>query len=273
MSPDASDFIVTSIAGTFLPRLRRTHDRRRISVFAGPPGIGKSTALQHFKADQPWCVAIISVPPGPKGGLKPAAALQLAIEALGQLATSSRRERVPSGYIELRARLFSLVCEWAGLPAHEVRRDELEPAQFSPLTLIFDEAQNLSREAIETLRFLNDMTGGFSPLPLGLIFVGNNEFVLKSARGGQSVLSAAVADRALYTETFAYSDVTDDDLALFFEARGITDPTALRLVLGYFGGRLDRSFRRAADLAAELIEEAHNGPVTEKVVRLVLSPA
>ncbi|HEY3951666.1 ATP-binding protein [Phenylobacterium sp.] len=275
MSPEAlaPELIATSISRTFLPRLRRTHDRRRISVFAGPPGVGKSTSLRVFRAEAPWCIGMVSVPPGPRGGLKPAAVLHLAIEALMDLTRpSTLRDRLPSGFTELRHRLFGLVCEWAGLSTYDARRDGVEVGEFSPLTLIFDEAQNLSPEAIETLRFLNDAAGGFSPLPLGLIFVGNNEFVLKSDRSGHSVLSSAVADRALYTETYSYSDVTDDDLALFFEARGIVDPAALRQVIRYFGGgRADRSFRRAADLAAELLEEAGDGQVTEAVAREILS--
>ena len=41
MSPDR--YIATSISKTIVARMTRTHERRRISVFSGPPGIGKST--------------------------------------------------------------------------------------------------------------------------------------------------------------------------------------------------------------------------------------
>ncbi len=141
------------------------------------------------------------------------------------------------------------------------------------MTIVFDEAQNLSREAIEVLRFANDLHGGYSPFPIGMIFVGNNEFILKSDQRGQSVLSAAVADRALYNETYAYSDVTDDDLALFVEARGLTDPCALNLVIRHFATRGDRSFRRVADLLDDLSEEAGGESVTAASVRAVLGVA
>ena len=57
-----------------------------------------------------------------------------------------------------------------------------------PLTVIFAEAQNLAREAIEQLRFANDLRGGYSPFPLGLVFVGHREFVLKNDHRGASVL-------------------------------------------------------------------------------------
>jgi len=273
MSPERSAFVATSMMGTLLPRLRRTHQRRRIAVFSGPPGIGKSTALQAFHREQIGAVALVAVPPGQNGGLKPAAALYMAVEALDDLNAERFRERIPTGLVELRSRLYSGVCKWAGMPTSDVRRDGLDHSHFPPLTLIFDEAQNLSREAIEMLRFANDARGGFSPLPLGLIFVGNNEFVLKTDRNGQSVLTAAVADRALYAETFSYNDITDDDLALFFEARGVVDPAALELAVRHFGARSDRSLRRADDFASELAEEAAGAEVTPQIVRDVLALA
>lgn len=197
MSPESSEFVATSIVGHFIPRMRRAHQRGRIGVFSGPPGIGKSTAIERFRAEEEACVTVVSVPPGPRTGLKPVAAVQLAIEALRALDRDRDTARIPSSYVEQRAAVFNLVCRWAGLDPYRVRRGE--PVEHAPLTIIFDEAQNLSREAIEVLRFANDLKGGYSPFPLGLIFVGNNEFILKSDGRGQSVLSAAVADRALYT--------------------------------------------------------------------------
>lgn len=271
MLPSAPSFINTSIAAAFLPLLDATHRRRRISAFTGPPGIGKSTALEAFRSSEDWAISVVSVPPGPKSGLGSIAALQIAIEGLAGVIQPRFQDRVPSSRLELRNRLYSLICEWIGLGASEVRRDSVRPEDVPPLTLVFDEAQNLSREAIETLRYLNDATGNFSPFPVGLIFVGNNEFVLKSDARGQSTLSAAVADRALWIEDFKYTDVTDRDLELYLAAHGVMDPDAMALVIRCFGsGRRDRSFRRVNDLIAELIQEAGKGPVTAATVRCVL---
>jgi DNA transposition AAA+ family ATPase len=270
---EAGDYVATSIANTLIPRMRRTHERRRIAVFSGPPGIGKSTAIERFRADEDPCVAVVAVPPGPRTGLKPVAALQLAIEALRGLDIhGDSGSRIPASYAEQRSAMFNMVCRWAGIDPYRVRRAN-DPVEAASLTIVFDEAQNLSREAIEALRFINDAKGGFSPFPLGLIFVGNNEFILKSDRFGQSALSDAVADRALFSEAYAYSDVTDDDLILFLEARGLTAPEALRLTVRYFASRTNRSFRRVSDLLDELMEEAEGAFITATIARIVLHPA
>lgn len=67
--------------------------------------------------------------------------------------------------------------------------------------------------------------------------------------------------------------MTDDDLALFLEARASIDADALQLILRYFASRVDRSFRRAADLLDDLTDEAGGGPITAKAARDVLFPA
>jgi hypothetical protein len=67
-----------------------------------------------------------------------------------------------------------------------------------------------------------------------LVFVGNNEFSLSGATASESGISAAVADRALYLQTFDYDDVTDDDLALFIEARRELDAAAVAAVVRSF---------------------------------------
>jgi hypothetical protein len=274
MQPEQGGYVATSIVNAFIGRMRRTHERRRISVFSGPPGIGKTTAVEHFRAEYECNVVVVTVPPGPKGGLKVGAALQLVLEAIYDAAPHTFRETTPSNYVMLRGRMFAVIGQWVGLEGSRRERMERAEGYVPPHTIIFDEAQNLSREAIDVVRFLSDPKGGYSPLPIGLIFVGNNEFILKSTGGSQSVLSAAVADRALYTESLSYKDVSDDDLALFFEAGGLVDPAALQLVIRYFGaGRVDRSFRRAADLLDVLSEESSGEAITADVVRNLLSLA
>ena len=59
---------------------------------------------------------------------------------------------------------------------------------------------NLLRDALGVLRFWNDKDRCYSPFPIGLVFVGNNEFSLAPDSHGACVISAAVADRALYVE-------------------------------------------------------------------------
>lgn len=106
------------------------------------------------------------------------------------------------------------------------------------------------------------------------MFVGNNEFSLSGATASESVISAAVADRALYVQTFHYDDVTDDDLALFIEAQRDLDPCALAAIVRAFKApRAQRSLRRVGDLLAELDEIAGGGSVSAETVREALELA
>lgn len=249
--------------------MRRVHQQRRVGIFAGPPGIGKSTAIRSFRDEFEYCVGAVSVPPAGRGGIGAAAVLQLALDALYDLEDSAFRDSVLTAHAHLRSRIFNVIANVAGLDPGRLRKRGT-PEYAIPLTLVFDEAQNLSRQAIETLRFLNDGDGGYSPFPIGLVFVGNQEFALEESRRGESVLSAAVADRALYVETLSYSDVTDDDLALFIEGRCEIEPGALALLLDAFKRRPSRSFRRVSDLLADLQLEAGESPITTLHVADVL---
>lgn len=278
MSPEPPDVIMTSIIQKLIGKLDRTHQRRRISVFSGPPGIGKTTALKAFAAANEGQIIRVTIPKGSKGGATPTLVLQRVNEALEGLNGGLRRERRPTCRAELSACLFDNVCAWAEVRPSDAWRDGIDPAHVSPLTILIDEAQNLSPAAIEELRFTDDPANAYSPFPLGMAFVGNNEFVLSANNRGDSMLSEAFADRALYVEAFDYKDVRDDDLSLFFDALGISDPATLRLLLGYFRAshargsrRVNRSFRRVYDLAVELIEAAAGGSVTAEITREVLS--
>lgn len=266
------DLISTSIHRSLVTRIRRTHQLQGIAVFIGPPGIGKSTSLDAMREEEPYAFNVIVTPHGGEKGVSPRVALQLAIEGMERM-TESRRagDRIPTDLLELRSRLFAVIAEWAGVSASEARRDGLDRRLFAPLTFAFDEAQNLSRDALEMLRELNEARAGFSPLPVGLVLLGNDEFALKAGRGRQSIVSAAFANRARYFETLTYEHVTDEDLRLLFEARGIDDEAALDLILRHLrAGRRDRSFRRAGYLADDLQTEADGKPVTAVTVKAVL---
>jgi hypothetical protein len=198
--------------------------------------------------------------------------LQHALEAVRRL-SSSPALGIPSSIWELRSYLFRSFCEWAGLDSVDMRRRE-EPAEpEGRLTLVFDEAQNLSREAIEVMRFWNDADRCYAPFPVGLIFVGNSEFALAGS-ASESVISAAVADRALYLQTLDYDDVTDDDLRLMLEAHGGLEEGAVSALIRSFGGsRPIRSLRRLMDILEELEAYAGGGPITTPLVRPRLQAA
>lgn len=274
MSPSKpAEYVATSISRSIIARLERVHRLRGIRVYSGPPGIGKTTALRLFAQQHLGAVAVVTVPPGPKGGVGVVMAGHLIVEAiyktLGRIAPGG----LATNRIEQRSELFQAICDWANVPVNERRRG-LSGYDTAPLTIIFDEAQNLSREAIEMLRYLNDGDTGYSPVTVGLAFLGNNEFSLAVNADGGCVLTDAVRDRAGPPELLTYDHVTDDDISLFIDSRCAIADDALSLVVRYFARRPDRSIRRVADVVAELVDEAGDEtPITTTHVAAVLGLA
>jgi len=261
-------YIATSIARRLMVRMHATHERRRIAVFAGPPGIGKTTAIDALSRELPNGVVVVKVA---RRNAREVLVLQHVLDAIRRLA-GSPSVHFPSSLWELRGDIFNAICGWAGAEPAAARRAEYPMAEFPRLTIVFDEAQNLSREAIEALRYWNDTDRCYAPFPLGLVFVGNNEFSLQTDLDGRSVISAAVADRALYVQTFDYSDVTDDDIRLYLEAKGIVDEAALGVLIRHINERRSsRSFRRIQDLVEELTENSAGEHVTVEAVRELLA--
>ena len=262
------EFVPTSIARRIIARIHTVHERRRIGVFAGPPGIGKTTAIDVLERELTGSVVVVKIG---RRNARPAIVLQHILQGL-RVARGSPARSYPTSVWEMRSYVFDALCAWAGVDVDEARCGRCPIAQLPPLTLIFDEAQNLSRDAIEALRFWNDADRCYAPFPVGLVFVGNNEFSLQTDFDGRSVISAAVADRALYVQTFDYSDVTDDDVRLYLDARGVVGEAALQAVIEYLhAARMSRSFRRIENLVQELLELANGRPVTASLVRDVVA--
>lgn len=263
-------YIATSIARRLIVRMHATHERRRIAVFAGPPGIGKTTAVDALNRELPSGVVVVKVA---RRNAREVLVLQHVLDAIRRLAGSPSLH-FPSSLWELRGDIFNSICSWAGAEPAAARRAEYSASDFPKLTIVFDEAQNLSREAIEALRYWNDTDRCYAPFPLGLVFVGNNEFSLQTDLDGRSVISAAVADRALYVQTFDYSDVTDDDIRLYLEAKGIVDEASLGALIRHINARRSsRSLRRIQDLVEELTETSAGESVTAEAVRKFLAIA
>jgi len=261
-------YIATSIARRLIVRMHATHERRCIAVFAGPPGIGKTTAIDALNRELPDGIVVVKVA---RRNAREVLVLQHVLDAIRRLA-GSPSAHFPSSLWELRGEIFNSICSWAGAEPAAARRAEYSASDFPKLTIVFDEAQNLSREAIEALRYWNDTDRCYAPFPLGLVFVGNNEFSLQTDLDGRSVISAAVADRALYVQALEYSDVTDDDLILYLEAKGIVEEAALKTLIHHMNERrTNRSFRRIQDLVDDLKETSGGESVTVAAVRQLLA--
>jgi hypothetical protein len=266
----ASSYVPTSIARGLIARMQATHERRRISVFSGPPGIGKTTAIDVWRTQQRDEVVVVKVG---RQDMRKSMAFQHVLEAVN-LAIEKPHYKLSTSQWDLRRKLFASLCQWADLDLESVHRGYYSPSDYPRRTVVFDEAQNLSRQAIEILRFWNDADRCYGPYPVGIIFVGNNEFSLASSANKQSVISAAVADRALYVQSLSYEELSDEDLAAFVRANCETSPDAVAAIVRSFSGpRSVRSLRRVLDLVEDLHDVAGERAVSSALVHEFLRPA
>jgi len=236
-------------------------------VISGPWGIGKTTAVDSFVQKTLTCVVVKVERGSSKRGASPISVLQQVLEALRPHIGKSPRAALSNAYWSLRQMIYNYLSEW---------RVQQKPADIRgqpPLfTLVFDEAQYLSRDAIEMLRYWNDGDRTVTPFPVGLIFVGNSEFALQEDESGQSALSGAVRSRALFVEALDYEDVTDADITSFMQSRGAYEADAISLVISYFRQRrVRRDLRNMIRLDDVFRRRSIGGRVTMDVVRTVLA--
>ena len=265
-------FIDTTVTRFLFSRIEITHHERAIAVFAGPWGLGKTTAIDHFEEAYRGDCAIIKVDKGNNGGVRPIAVLRAVIEAVGTVL--GIRVAVPPSQRSqpvLENMLWNHLASWR--PPEPWSQVERRLGEVRPFTLIFDEAQNLSKDAIEMLRYWNDLDRTKTPFPLGLVFVGNQEFVLKEDATGQSALSGAVRSRALYIEELGFTHVTDDDLTAFARSRGIDDPDANAKFLAYYSQpRVKRDLRAIEAQLLKIRLDAGGEPISAEIVDSILNP-
>lgn len=224
----------------------------------------KTTAINEFAFCRPDQAVVIKVSKTSKTGVGARVVMQETINALRVMLALGDDGYMPTDTYAVRSTLSYLVKLWESHNLDTTNRR---------LTFIYDEAQTFSRDAIETLRYWNDRDRCFASFPIGLAFVGNEEFALQAGKNQQSVISAAVADRARYTEIFKYADVGDGDLRLILAAHGIEDEMVVaHIVKRYSSGRRTRSIRRLVEQdIPDMRTVAGDGRVTLDIVREALA--
>jgi type II secretory pathway predicted ATPase ExeA len=260
MQPETG-LVPTSIIQNMDSRFEVCHVRQRPGIFTGPPGMGKTTAIKKFAARYPNEVAVITLNKKRTG---PRLVLQQAVAAVRRLTGNNI-----DGYIYLEA--FQVANQLRHELHYWLLQQDFLPDPSKRLTLIFDEAQYLSREALDELRYWNDQPDDGVPIKLGLIFVGNHELSLRVDDEGKTVISRAVGDRARFIEAFDYSDLTNDDLAMFIRSRSVENPEAVTAIVRHFSvPRAVRSLRRVGDFIDDVALEAGGGPITPEIVNSMI---
>lgn len=259
MQPDATVLPLTPLR-VLHERMEICHRSRRPGIFTGPPGMCKTTAIRAFAARYPANVQVITLNRKRTGARD---VLRLVLQAVRRL-----RDWDTDGHIYQETHMI------AGQLRHELKQwtyDFGRSDEPERLTIIFDEAQYLSREALDELRYWNDQPDDSVPVQLGLIFVGNHELSLKVDDDGRTVISRAVGDRARFIETMDYSAFTEDDLAMFVRSRGVDDPAAVTAIVRSFSApRSIRSLRRVADCIEDAELMAGGKAITAEIVKAVL---
>ncbi|WP_411291665.1 AAA family ATPase [Sphingorhabdus sp.] len=259
--------IETSVVRFIRTRLQVTHEDRAICVISGPWGIGKTTAVEAFaRANVGQCIIVKIEQGSMKHGASPVFVMQQTLEALRPLVKRSPRATLSNAYWSLRQMLYKCTADW--LSQWRIDSTASDDPTFS---IVFDEAQYLSRESIEMLRFWNDVDRTVMPFPIGLAFVGNSEFALEEKPNGLSILSGAVRSRSLFVETLSYNDVSDDDISSFLRACGSYDADALSFMLGYFRRpRVRRDFRTILRLDASIRRRSPDSTISIAAAQSVL---
>lgn len=270
---DDRPFVETSVIRTMLPAMELTHVRRGIAVYTGPYGIGKTTAIRAFlERHNPYCFATKIDQPPRKSGLQPGDVFKLILKNLWELNRKMPPREVRRSPYQMQNDIAIEVENYVNSHSGSITRD-------TKITFVFDEAQYLSKEAIETLRYWNDEDAPKLGIVIGLIFIGNNELALAAREGEDSVLKGTVRSRLTHEQHFSASLLSDEDIARFCRSRGIDCPHAIAEILRYLNKAPRGRPRPKRDLRPfdrryfpDMIMRAGDGPITADIVRAALNP-
>ena len=255
--------IPTRIHERLLTRFQRTHDKRRASLFVGPAGLGKTTAIHAFRAQHPSSVIVIPV----------AKRQTTAQQALHQLQRSLSVHTGDADFtsafsaVRLQQKVRTLLERYC----KPLSKDS-SPLSFPLLTVIFDEAQGLTNDALDALRRFNEpFYQCEGPFPIGLILVGNEELSLEVKTDGSTLLNAGMESRLLYSQRLSYADFDRADVDAYLASLGVEDADARDALTDHFTkGRTPADLRKMPDMVDAVRDEAAGAPITRETVRVHL---
>lgn len=266
-TPPTYRYVMTSVGHAILGYAKSTHQRRRISSVSGPPGIGKTAALLEFQKENHEDVVFVKVA---RKDAPPTIALKFMFEALRDC-VANQGYYPPATLSELKNAIYNILCDRDGKNIRVAHDRGYNVMEYRPLTVVFDEAQYLSRDFIDMIRFWSDEDNSYGPFPLSFLLVGNTELLLQPDDGGRTHISRAIGDRLLHSHTFEYSDVTDDDLRLYADDRAHVSEEVMAFILEeYRRPGAIRSFRPLRDALDDALADADGGEITLDMMREAL---
>ena len=221
--------------------------RAPITLITGEVGAGKTTLLRHLlnTLDADLCVGLISNAHGDRGEL-----LRWVLQALDQTADPQ------ATYVELFGQFEQfLIAEYAA-----GRR----------VVLIFDEAQNLSRESLEELRMFTNINAGKDEL-LQLVLVGQPELRDMVRQPGLSQFAQRVGSNFHLPRLDAdmVRDYVDRRLAVAGATEQIFTSAAIEIIHAATGG-VPRLINQLCDLSLLYASTDDQHKVTGATVQAVL---
>jgi DNA transposition AAA+ family ATPase len=234
-------FVETSIAEDIMKALKRTEILRRVALIAAESGLGKTTVIREWCRLNPKAIYIYCTPVIAKPGA--------IIAELRYLVTNDQSRKYVNGLT-----LRQIVHALAG----------------TGRTLIFDEAQFLSAEALDMLRCIHDQAG------VPMVFSGN-ESVYELGPRGQSGQAAFVqfTSRCAIRLMRKASQITRKDVELIADQMLSADVAKDALDLLLSQAQRSGGFRRLVillQLAQTMVEgrdQISKGHITRAMKELV----
>lgn len=228
----------TSIHEKLVAIMRETHDTLGISAIIGPYGIGKTTAIRDFVENQAEGRAISVKSPARRipSGVSELVLCKALERKLQTLDRRPRRMNASDSHEKCREKIVQMLIMYfapeLGTQTCLWNERVIRAGDFPRITLVVDEAQELSRFAFNALRFWSDRDENPFFLPVSIVLFGNSELAEVTERSDP--LRGAVDSRLLYREVFDYADISDNDMRIWLECSGLKRATLQTKIIKFY---------------------------------------
>lgn len=185
IAPQAPGFVMTSVSKRIMDTMEYCHLLGKTGIAYGDAGVGKTMSIMEYKKLHPESIVITGNP-----------------------------------VFSSISGINDLLCEQMGIREKNAKRicmEIISRLKGSGRLLIVDEAQYLTKKALEYIKCIGDGSG------VGICLVGNEEIISKVKGTGKSdfaQLFSRVFSRAVLTH-----DIKESDIELIFKSSGLDKET------------------------------------------------